>query len=419
MCLRETEFQGEPNLEHTTQNIVETNRFKAEDVLFSMTDKRGVIKSVNDAFCRITDMPREDVINAPHSIIRHPEMPHAVFNLVWNALQKGEPIGAYLVNQTKDQQAFWAYVVFLPAENGFVAVSIKPSAKRLDRIKELYAKLRLAENNENGKPEDCDAALIKGIIDQDCRTYEEFMSRALAEEMVARSIELDRDQSVELSALAVIQSASNNVVTLTKDVHRLFQQTTQVPFNMRLQAIRMEGRDGPIGVISSNHQVMTQKLETQVSELRVVAERGQGPISDSQFAAGIKTLLDDLEDQFLIERDAVAENSNAEVDIVKTLCQRFEQKAHQAALETANRSRELSGLCKNFKRSMSSLELTRIMCKIEQARFVGDGSGLEAIAEELMKTEKSFSEGIVNIESLVQEITTRVKQLSGPASEAA
>ena len=397
-------------MENELQEMTETGRFKSGDVLLSVTDKRGVITSVNDAFCRVADMTREDLLKAPHNVIRHPDMPQSVFRLVWKTLQDGAPIGAYLLNQASDGQTYWVYAIFMPIDDGYLCASIKPSTARLDKIKTLYAQLRGSESNDQSRPEDVDADLIAGVVDKECNSYTQFMSCSLKEEVAARTIELDRPLSVELTAVINIQNSADKAIRLTKDVHRLFKQTTQVPFNMRLQAIRMEGRDGPIGVISSNHQVMTQSLEMQVSELRAVAERGNDPISDSHFAVCTRLILGELAEQTQQEQNPI---------VPKDVLKKLENQTHQAAQETAIRIQELLGLCKNFKRSMSRLELTRIMCKIEQARFNGDASGLEAIAEELLKTEQSFSKGIAEIDGLGQEILFLLKPLNSPTQQAA
>ena len=397
-------------MENELQEMTETGRFKSGDVLLSVTDKRGVITSVNDAFCRVADMTREDLLKAPHNVIRHPDMPQSVFRLVWKTLQEGAPIGAYLLNQASDGQTYWVYAIFMPIDDGYLCASIKPSTARLDKIKTLYAQLRGSESNDQSRPEDVDADLIAGVVDKECNSYTQFMSCSLKEEVAARTIELDRPLSVELTAVINIQNSADKAIRLTKDVHRLFKQTTQVPFNMRLQAIRMEGRDGPIGVISSNHQVMTQSLEMQVSELRAVAERGNDPISDSHFAVCTRLILGELAEQTQQEQNPI---------VPKDVLKKLENQTHQAAQETAIRIQELLGLCKNFKRSMSRLELTRIMCKIEQARFNGDASGLEAIAEELLKTEQSFSKGIAEIDGLGQEILFLLKPLNSPTQQAA
>jgi len=59
------------------------------------------------------------------------------------------------------------------------------------------------------------------------------------------------------------------------------------------------------------------------------------------------------------------------------------------------------------------------MCKIEQSRFNGDASGLQAIADALLVTESQFAEGIVGIEADVVRIDKAVQQLTGVSQKAA
>ncbi|MEM8554727.1 MAG: chemotaxis protein, partial [Pseudomonadota bacterium] len=49
--------------------------FDANELFFSRTDERGVILSGNTVFQRVADYPWDDLLNAPHKIIRHPDMP--------------------------------------------------------------------------------------------------------------------------------------------------------------------------------------------------------------------------------------------------------------------------------------------------------------------------------------------------------
>lgn len=57
----------------------------------------------NDVFCRIAEMTTKEVIGQPHSIIRHPDMPRAIFKLLWDAIQAGTEIFAYVKNTSSQQ----------------------------------------------------------------------------------------------------------------------------------------------------------------------------------------------------------------------------------------------------------------------------------------------------------------------------
>jgi aerotaxis receptor len=75
--------------------------FHISELFFSKTDKRGVIKSGNNVFVRVSEFDEVDLLEKPHNIIRHPDMPRTVFKLLWDTIQGGNPIGAYVKNKSK------------------------------------------------------------------------------------------------------------------------------------------------------------------------------------------------------------------------------------------------------------------------------------------------------------------------------
>lgn len=90
-------------------------RFFGEDELIvSKTDLQGRIAYANRVFRRISDYDEADLRDQPHSLIRHPEMPRAVFRLLWQRLQAGQEVFAYVVNLTKFGDHYWVLAHVTP-----------------------------------------------------------------------------------------------------------------------------------------------------------------------------------------------------------------------------------------------------------------------------------------------------------------
>ena len=69
---------------------------------FSRTDTQGIITYVNDKFCEVNGYTKEELIGAPHSIIRHPDIPKEFFENMWQTIQKKKIWKGIIKNLTKD-----------------------------------------------------------------------------------------------------------------------------------------------------------------------------------------------------------------------------------------------------------------------------------------------------------------------------
>lgn len=121
------------------------------DFIVSKTDLKGRITYVNKIFMKMAEYTEEELLGKPHSIIRHPDMPKAVFKLLWDKISNKEEIFAYVINKTKKGNAYWVYANVTASldENGkiigYYSVRRRPNPKAIEIIKPLYAKMVEAE----------------------------------------------------------------------------------------------------------------------------------------------------------------------------------------------------------------------------------------------------------------------------------
>ncbi len=120
---------------------------KSGEELVSSTDTKGTIKFCNDTFQEISGFTREELINQPHNLIRHPDMPEAVFGLMWEALKSGKPWMGIVKNRCKNGDHYWvdAYVTPLRERGqiqGYESVRVHPDAERVSRAETSYRRLR-------------------------------------------------------------------------------------------------------------------------------------------------------------------------------------------------------------------------------------------------------------------------------------
>jgi PAS domain S-box-containing protein len=124
-----------------------------DDFIVSKTDKHGKIIYGNKMFIQISGYDESELIGAPHSILRHPDMPKIVFKLLWDRIQKKEEIFAYVKNLCKDGSYYWVFANATATmdSNGsirdFHSVRRKPSDKALTVIPAVYEQLLSAERS--------------------------------------------------------------------------------------------------------------------------------------------------------------------------------------------------------------------------------------------------------------------------------
>ena len=135
--------------------------FSENEIIVSKTDLKGCITYVNDVFLRISDFSEKELLGQPHKIIRHAEMPRAIFKMLWDALKAEKEIFAYVVNRSKNGDHYWVLAHVTPSHNSAGEVIGYHSNRRVakesilkENIIPLYKKMLIEEkkhdNNKNG-----------------------------------------------------------------------------------------------------------------------------------------------------------------------------------------------------------------------------------------------------------------------------
>ena len=114
--------------------------------LISTTNLKGMITYCNEVFITISGFSREELMNAPHNLVRHPDVPSAVFAHMWETLKQGKPWMGIVKNRCKNGDFYWvnAYVTPIYENNqvvGFESVRVKPTPKQISRAEALYQRI--------------------------------------------------------------------------------------------------------------------------------------------------------------------------------------------------------------------------------------------------------------------------------------
>ena len=127
---------------------------KPVDIVVSKADEAGDIEYANPIFYKLSGYSKKELTFAPHSILRHPDMPKVVFKFLWNELKKGNEVHAFVKNMTKNGSFYWVFAYVRPALNpdgslrNYVSTRKMMSASARAVIEPLYRELLELEKSE-------------------------------------------------------------------------------------------------------------------------------------------------------------------------------------------------------------------------------------------------------------------------------
>ncbi|WFE70490.1 methyl-accepting chemotaxis protein [Halomonas sp. M1] len=120
---------------------------KGDDFLVSRTDLKGRITYANPAFIQISGFRHDELIGAPHNLIRHPDMPPAAFANLWQTIETGETWRGLVKNRCKNGDHYWVDASVTPiVENdqvvGYASVRVQASREAIAQAEQVYAGIR-------------------------------------------------------------------------------------------------------------------------------------------------------------------------------------------------------------------------------------------------------------------------------------
>jgi aerotaxis receptor len=115
-------------------------------LIVSTTDKSGVITHVNQSFIEMSGYTKDELLDTPHSILRHPDMPSVAFKDLWDTVNTGKKWQGFVKNLRKDGGYYWVKATVIPNVRngqvvGYTSVRRKPSRTKVDECIKLYPTL--------------------------------------------------------------------------------------------------------------------------------------------------------------------------------------------------------------------------------------------------------------------------------------
>lgn len=412
--------QHSPQFTADSSHAATETQFNFNELFYSRTDGRGVIFAGNHVFQRVAGYEWDEMLGAPHKIIRHPDMPKGVFQLLWDRLKAGKPTGAYVKNRCKTGRYYWVFALISPAEGGFISTRLKPSSALFDVIAGVYADLLEKEKTTDLTPKDSASLLLGAIQEQGFVDYGAFQSYALATEYEARASHLRREINPLQRRFLDMSQAIEQVHAETAELTEAFMTIRTVPMNMRIIASRLENAGGPISAISVNYSQMLEEMTTWVNTFvdgeNCVFARIKDAILTGQFlsfaTAVEQEMIEAFGDQSVSYPDRI--DVKAEMDEVAAHRQKFLSDTILALGSVEEEAKRFARSVLDMKRYVTGLSSTRMMCKIESAALSNSGTALAGNVEQLDHCQNEIEQRLarmVELNSVIQGNTAMLRAM--------
>ncbi|EBA08167.1 PAS domain-containing protein [Sagittula stellata] len=399
-------------------------QFHLSELFYSRTDQRGVIQAGNTVFQRVAGYDWDELIGAPHKLVRHPDMPKGVFELIWRRLAQGKPTGGYVKNRCKNGRYYWVFALIAPIEGGYVSTRLKPASPLRGTVEQIYKALLAREREEGLKPSASADALLETLKKAGYSSYDAFQSHAMATEAETRAQQMGRQLDPLQRRFLDMSRAITQVHVETTEMTEAFKAIRTVPMNMRIIASRLENAGGPISAISVNYSQMLEEMSTWVDTFvdgdACVFARIRDAIFKGQFL-GFATqvereMIGIFEEEREKHRDAYPSNVSTETEAAR--CDEVRNSFLEATAESLGdveaEAKRFARSVLDMKRYVTGLSSTRMMCKIESAALNNSGTALSGIVEQLDACQDEIERRlarVVELNSVIQGNTAMLRSL--------
>lgn len=172
-----------------TQKIVPNQReiqMRDDDFIVTKTDTVGRLTYANPIFIEFSGFTEAELLGKQHNIVRHPDMPRAVFHLLWQTLKSGEEFFGYVKNLCKDGSFYWVFATVTPSYAtehgretevvGYFSVRRRPDKAKLAIIQDLYREMLAAEQRVDRREQiDAGSEVLNRALQSSGKNYDEFI----------------------------------------------------------------------------------------------------------------------------------------------------------------------------------------------------------------------------------------------------
>jgi len=417
----------------------------SNETIISTTDLKGQITYVNNTFIQISGFSEEELIGQNHNIVRHPDMPPAAFDDLWNTVKAGKTWTGIVKNRCKNGDYYWVEAFVTPVYQnnqlvGYQSVRNKAPDEKINAAKALYKKLNKKElDSLPSRMSLLDMSIrvrlfsilfIAGVL-----PLLGYMFWALG--LVSETIMLGM---AILSPLILLISAILLHVTVLKPIENMSESLTKITSGDLRQTFDIRSHD-EIGSLQLNVKILQARLQTIIGKIAEVSEQN---IEEAKLLAHSSQETVDMVQQQHEQSRSLNNAVNEITNVTQEVVSHTEQAIHavQEATQESTRGKKvvsrvrkaINNLADEINQSaevISQLDvksqdindmigvirgiaeqtnLLALNAAIEAARAGEQGRGFAVVADEVRTLAGRTQEATIEINNVVEALQSGVSE---------